>query len=160
MTHSLMKKLLVLAATISCLCSCIVDIDWEYEGYADIFNGTSQTIKLTITVLNYDNKYYPAQLSNPADGIIKAGETMRLYYLQSSFSLKNGDPASFINVTLEDGSEFTCSSGSGDSWSRRFFDSFETRKGVEWSHFQKHDIFVETYVIDDELIALWRQEHI
>ena len=155
-----MKRLLVFAATLFCLCSCAVDIDREYNGYADIVNETTQTIKVTISILGRDNNYYPAQHSDPADGSVKAGDTLRLYYWDpEDESLKYGYSPRITTITLEDGSEITCSAASNASWSRRFFDNCEYRESAIRSHLQKHKIVIETYRIDEELLSLWQRDH-
>ena len=162
MTHKHMKKLLVFAATVFCLCSCTIDIEWEYFGYAEIKNKTSDTITVTISVdpdSEYYNHYYLIRCM-PRDGVVKPKESFTQYYWSpDQESLKNGHVPTIITITLADGSEIVCSSRSDTSWSQRFFDSFETRKKTEWSHFQKHELVVETYEIDDELISLWRRDH-
>ena len=43
-----MKKLLSFVAAVFLLGSCYVDIDWDYNGYAEIKNETSQTVTITI----------------------------------------------------------------------------------------------------------------
>lgn len=147
-----MKKFLVFAASLFCLCSCVYDIDWAYDGYAEIQNKTSQTLTITISgsLLH----------CSPLDGIIKSEESFIQYYLYpDSESLKTGNIPAIITIALDDGSEIVCTSSSDASWSKRFFDSCETRNKALWYRFQKHVVVVETYFIDDELISLWRRDH-
>lgn len=156
-----MKKL-VLAAVLLCLCACTVDIDWCYFGYAEIKNNTSQTLTISVSVDPASPYYlhYPLLTTSPLDGVVKSKECFTQYYWEPAReSIKVGDVPTIVSITIEDGSEIICSSSSDASWSRHFFDSYETRKKVEWVYFQKHEIVIENYVIDDELISLWRQDH-
>ena len=68
-------------------------------------------------------------------------------------------------IRLSDGSEFVCTNCGGnpymDPWSEYFYkNNVQTRKGYEVvDHSGKnlrHDIVIETYHIDDNLVDLWR----
>ena len=144
-----MKKIAIIAATLSCLCSCTIDIDWEYSGWSETKNETSQMVTLITT--------YPPGLYPETTETILPGESLKQY--RTCWAPGNSVGESLTaTIILADGSRILCDKSSDDSWSHRFYDNYETRKSAEWSHFQKHDITIETYHIDDELIGLWRKE--
>lgn len=154
-----MKKLLSFVAAVFLLGSCYVDIDWDYNGYAEIKNETSQTV--TITIAPAENSPIIGGHSHmpyrPSDGVVKAGEALTQYYwYPDQESIKSGLVPLTVTIALSDGSKILCSPDSDASWSRRFYDNSETRKSALWSHFQRHEIVIETYHIDEELLELWR----
>ena len=154
-----MKKILILAASIFLLAACYADIDWSYNGYAEIKNETSGTVTVTISPAE-DSPYiglYSHMPSRPENGVINAGEALTKYYWNpDQESIKGGLEPLTVTITLAGGSKIICSPDSDASWSRRFYDNSETRKSALWSHFQRHEIVIETYHIDEELLELWR----
>lgn len=144
-----MKRIALIAAALSCLCACTIDIDWDYSGWSETKNETSQTVTLITT---YSPGLYPTTTET-----ILPGESLKQYRTNWAPGNSVGESLT-ATIKLEDGSEILCVKDSDDSWSRRFYDNHETRKSAEWSHFQRHEITIETYHIDNELIEIWRKE--
>lgn len=157
-----MKKVLLAVMALSCLNACTVDIDWDYNGYAEIMNETSQKISVAVSI-DPDSKYagfYYLYPFIPRDGVIDKGESFKqFYWYNSQESIRNGTVPTIVSITLADGSVIECSSRYDTSWSRWFFDNSESRTGAEWSHFQRHEILIETFHIDDAMIHLWQRDH-
>ena len=147
-----MKKLAFTAAILFCLCSCTRDIDYEYAGWADVINETSQTVTLVSDYLVGEG------LVRTETATINPGETYKRYMLWD-YNYDTLSCATKHIIILADGTEIVCEQRAEDSWSRRFYDNYESRKSVERSGFDKHNIIIETYHIDNTLIELWRKGH-
>lgn len=153
-----MNKLFLTVAALLCLCSCSVDIDWEYNGYVEIVNETSQTLTVSISRPDdYLRSYGDHNVSHPVDGVVKAGQSFKLYlWNPQDESFMIGKYPATVTITLSNGEEIKCSSDSYDYWSRYFFSSFEYNHSAVRSHFQKHNIIIESYRIDQKLIDIWQ----
>jgi len=154
-----MKKILPFAAAIFFFCACTADIDWEYNGYAEIKNETSQTVIIAIAE-DQDSQFLGGihhMPFRPTDGVVNAGKALTQFYWDpDQESIKSGIVPTIVTITLADGSQVVCAPDSEAGWSRRFYDNSEIRRSAVWSHFQKHEIIIETYHIDDEFVRLWR----
>lgn len=153
-----MNKLFLTAAVLLCLCACTVDIDWEYNGYVEIVNETSQTLTISVSRPEVAMRLLRVNVSDPRDGVVKAGQSFKLYLWDPpTESLMIGMFPATVTITFSDGSEIKCSSDSYDYLSSQFFSTFEYKHSAVWSHFQKHEIIIESYVIDQKLIDIATQ---
>lgn len=143
-------KQLILTIAAFCLCACVSDVDWDYSGWSETVNETAQTVSFKTSFV--DNSHFIEEET------IKPGETLKQYNISHKTGNSVGESEAAI-IVLEDGTEIICSKDSGDSWSRRFYDNYETRKGAEWYRLNRHELTIETYHIDNELIDLWRKNH-
>lgn len=142
-----MKKLVLFFAAVSVFCACSVDIEWEYAGWSETMNETSEPVTLVTT-------FHP--MVPPETVIILPGESVKQYKTLTSRGTSVGESLT-ATIILADKTEIFCSKDSADDWSRRFYGNFETRKSAQWSHFRRHEITIDTYHIDNELIEIWRK---
>ena len=145
-----MKKLFLVIAAMSCVCSCVSDVDWDYAGWSEVVNETSQSVTFEAT--------YHIGMGDTITETenIKSGDTFKRY-ISKQGDFQSVHDAITVTIILADGQKIQCKNESSDSWSRRFYDNYENRNSAERSGFRRHEIIIETFHIDDTLIELWRK---
>lgn len=148
-------RIIILALLLSAFSSCTVDVDWDYYAWSEVKNETAQEVTLTTVFPMYGD------ITREKVGTIPSGESL-IQYAYEKRSEAVGK-SKFVSIKLLDGTEIVCVNGADDPWSSRFFGNKESRKKIEWSRSGltplKHEVYVETYHIDNELISLWREAH-
>lgn len=148
-------RLIILAMLLPAFSSCMYrDVDWDYDGWSEVKNETSAEVTFTSVFMYYGGFVEKVETISP-------GETLIQYnYVGRPESVTASDS---VSIKLQDGTEIVCKNGSDDSWSSRFYGNRERHIRTEWDRSDimpvKHEITVDTYHIDDELVSLWRQAH-
>lgn len=155
-----MKKVLLAISAFVSLTGCSVSIEWDYIGWSEVINETSNQVVLTTVYPREPNSGHIFDVERA----IPSGETSIYYQWFDGRVPESIDNSYSASVKLQDGTEIVCISQSDDPWSRYFYDNYESRKKVErgftyaLEHY-KREIYIKTYHIDDKLISLWRQAH-
>ena len=162
------KIVTILAATALVACSKVsddkiyteqelgVDIDWLYLGWSEVYNNLDGTVTLVTTYPEYSNKTVETTYVIEPGNFVK----MEIGCFAPGTSISESLTAT---IKLSDGNEILCTNGADNTWSKRFYETFEQRNedvilDIDGKKLRRSMLYV-TYHIDKSLVDIWQADH-
>ncbi|MBR5034191.1 MAG: hypothetical protein IKX71_02690 [Bacteroidales bacterium] len=165
---SYVRFLLFLAAIAVVACSKVPDdkiyteqelgvvIDWLYLGWSEVYNNLDGTVTLVTTYPDYSDKKIEKTFVIEPGNFVK----MEIGCFAPGTSISESLTAT---IKLSDGNEILCTNGADNTWSKRFYETFEQRNedvilDIDGKKLRRSMLYV-TYHIDKSLVDIWQADH-
>lgn len=133
-----------------------VVIDWLYLGWSEVYNNLDGTVTLVTTYPEYSNKTVEKTYVIEPGNFVK----MEIGCFAPGTSISESLTAT---IKLSDGNEILCTKGADNTWSKRFYETFEQRNedvilDIDGKKLRRSMLYV-TYHIDNSLVDIWQADH-